>query len=150
MAQSLAKIYVHIVFSTKNRTPWITELIEKELYAYMSGVLKALQSPSLIINGMPDHCHIFARQSKNIATSKLIQELKGTSSGWIKNQGKEFRNFKWQNGYGVFSVSQSQEERLRRYILNQKEHHRKISFKEEFRMLLHKYKVVYDEKYVWD
>ena len=116
----------------------------------MAGTLRAINSPALIIGGISDHCHILTMQSKNIATCKLIEEVKKSSSKWIKTKGIEFRNFKWQNGYGAFSVSQSQREQLKQYILNQEEHHYQKSFKEEFRTLLKKYDVEYNEKYVWN
>ncbi len=150
MAQSLSQIYVHIVFSTKNRTPWIDANIKNELYAYMATVLKTHESPAIIIGGIADHVHILSRMSKNIAPAKLLEMVKKRSSKWIKTKGEKYVKFGWQNGYGVFSVSQSHVERVRKYIENQEEHHRRKNFQNEFRSLLEKYEISYDERYVWD
>lgn len=150
MGQSLCQVYLHIVFSTKYRTPWITEDIQPELYAYMATVFQTCESPAILINGMEDHVHIICYLSKNIAISKLLEMVKKRSSKWIKTKGEKLSDFQWQNGYGAFSVSQSHVERVRQYIRNQKEHHRKRTFQEEFRTLLKKYNVSYDERYVWD
>lgn len=150
MAQSLAKLYIHIVFSTKNREPWITHQIQSELFAYMAAILKSNQSPAIIIGGMPDHIHILCRQSKNIAPCKLIELVKKNSSRWIKTKGKEFHQFLWQNGYGAFSVSQSHINMVRRYIANQAYYHQRIDFKKELITLLEKYEVDFDERYLWN
>jgi REP element-mobilizing transposase RayT len=150
MAQSLSKIYLHIIFSTKKRHPWIVEKIQSELYAYMAAVLKSWDSPVIIIGGMPDHTHILSLLSKNHPVSKVIEQAKKKTSKWIKTKDKEFSNFYWQNGYGVFSVSQSQLGTVRNYIENQKEHHKRMSFKDEYRSFLKKYEIPYDERYVWD
>ena len=150
MGQSLCQVYLHIVFSTKYRTPWITEDIQPELYAYMATVFQTCESPAILINGMEDHVHIICYLSKNIAISKLLEMVKKRSSKWIKTKGEKLSDFQWQNGYGAFSVSQSHVERVTQYIRNQKEHHRKRTFQEEFRTLLKKYNVSYDERYVWD
>lgn len=150
MSQSLSKLYIHIVFSTKYRHPWISETIEPELYAYMASILKTCESPALIINGMPEHIHILSRLSKNYAVSKVVEQVKKKSSKWIKGKGKTFEQFYWQNGYGAFSVSQSQVEKVRKYIANQKAHHKKQPFQDEYRSLLQKYEIDFDEQYVWD
>ena len=150
MAQSLSKIYLHIIFSTKNRCPWIVEKIQSELYAYMATVLKSWDSPAIIIGGMPDHIHLLLLFSKNYSVSKVIEQAKKRTSKWIKTKGKEFENFYWQNGYGAFSVSQSQLDTVRDYIANQKEHHKHLSFKDEYRSFLKKYEIPYDERYIWD
>lgn len=150
MAQSLSKIYLHIIFSTKNRHPWIVEKIQSELYAYMATVLKSWDSPAIIIGGMPDHIHPLLLLSKNHSVSKVIEQAKKKTSKWIKSKGKEFENFYWQNGYGAFSVSQSQLDTVRNYIVNQEEHHKHLSFKDEYRSFLKKYEIPYDEQYIWD
>ena len=150
MSQSLTKIYIHIIFSTKGRNPWIIQSIQKELYAYIASILKGINCPALIVGGVMNHIHILNIQSKNISTSKLIKEVKASSSKWIKSKDKKFKNFSWQNGYAAFSVSQSLRKQVHQYILNQKYHHQKRSFKDEMRLLLKRYEVDYDEKYFWD
>ena len=148
MPQSLANILVHVIFSTKDRHPFITDAVRPGLHSYTAGVLKELDSPALIINSQPDHAHILCSLSKNLALCKLLEEVKKSSSKWIKPNGVP--SFGWQNGYGAFSVSQSNAAQVRNYISQQQEHHRKHSFQDEFRRFLEKYQVVYDERYVWD
>jgi putative transposase len=148
MPQSLANILVHLIFSTKERRPLIEENVRAGLHGYMAGILKEIESPALIINSVPDHVHILCVLSKNLAVCKLVEEVKKSSSKWMKTQGVPM--FAWQNGYGVFSVSQSNADSVRRYIENQAEHHRKVSFQDELRAFLDKHRVPYDERYVWD
>lgn len=102
MPQSLAKNLVHLVFSTKNRTPWLTDGIRRELYAYMAGILNQWKSPAIVIGGVADHVHILFSLSKNHALAKVIEEVKKGASKWLKQQSIEFRNFHWQAGYGAF------------------------------------------------
>jgi len=148
MPQSLANILVHVIFSTKERRPLIDDTVRAGLHGYMAGILKEIESPALIINSVPDHVHILCMMSKNIAACKLVEEVKKSSSKWMKTQGVP--SFAWQNGYGAFSVSQSGADQVRRYIENQPAHHRKTSFQDEFRRFLEKYRVQFDERYVWD
>ena len=118
------------------------------LHGYLAGVLKKIESPALIINSVPDHVHVLCAMSKNIAACKLVEEVKKSSSKWMKTQGVP--TFAWQNGYGVLAVSQSNAAAVRKYIGNQQVHHRKLGFQEEFRRFLEKHRVQYDERYVWD
>jgi putative transposase len=150
MPQSLSKLTVHIIFSTKNRKNFIKDTIKKELYSYMSGILKNHDSPCITIGGTQNHVHILCVQSKNYSMAKLIEEVKKSSSKWIKTMGNQYSKFRWQNGYGVFSVSQSNVEKVKTYISNQTEHHRKKSFTEEFRNFLKRYEMFFDERYVWN
>jgi len=150
MPQSLSKLYVHIIFGTKNRQALISGKVEEHLYAYIGSTLNTNESQPLKIGGKPDHVHILGLLSKNLSLSKLVEEVKKRNSKWIKTQGDEFESFAWQSGYDAFSVSQSQVESVSKYIAKQKEHHRKITFEEEFRDFLKKYQVPYDERYVWD
>lgn len=150
MGQSLVQNYIHIVFSTKYREPLILEKIENELFAYIGGICNELECTVLNVGGYLDHVHILCMLSKKIALMKLLALVKANSSGWIKTKGAEFINFYWQDGYGAFSVKHADIPIVSNYILNQKEHHSKKDFKTEFRTLLKKYEVKFDEKYVWD
>ncbi len=150
MPQSLSSILIHLIFSTKNREAFITPEIGTELYPYMASIFKAMKSPALSINGTADHVHTLFSLSRVIAIADLVEEVKTESSKWIKTKGREFRNFHWQNGYGAFSLGQSQVPELKRYIARQKEHHRRITFQDEYRKFLKLYGVDYDERYVWD
>ncbi|MFN0140699.1 MAG: transposase [Pyrinomonadaceae bacterium] len=151
MPQSLSQIYLHIVFSTKNHQPFIDESIQPELYAYMAKVLfEECGSPATIIGGVADHAHILLNLARTCAVAHLVEMVKKRSSKWIKTKGRRFSKFQWQTGYGVFSVSSSSVERVIKYIANQKEHHKKQEFKDEFRRLLEKHSIDYDENYVWD
>ena len=151
MPQSLAQIYVHIVFSTKNRQPF---LIEKDFrsrtHAYLCGICSNLGSPSLQTGGIRDHVHALCRLGKTSDVANLIRDLKRDSSKWVKEECPSLGGFYWQNGYGAFSVSPSHVEPLIRYIANQEEHHKKESFQDEFRRLCKKYGLEIDERYVWD
>ena len=148
MPQSLANILIHAIWSTKGRRPLISDNVRAGLHGYMAGVLKNLESPALIINSVTDHVHILCQLSKNVATCKLLEEVKKSSSKWMKEQGVV--EFTWQNGYGVFSVSQSNVDAVREYIKGQAEHHQKRDFMTEFREFCKRYDMPIDERYVWD
>ena len=150
MSQTLTSLLVHLVFSTKNREPLITTEVEPALFAYMGGILRNHQTRLLDAGGDRDHVHLLVSQSKNIALSNLLKEVKGDSSLWIKSQGRTFRNFHWQDGYGAFSFGRNDLPALQRYVSTQKEHHRKWTFKEELIWLLDENGVEYDERYLWD
>jgi putative transposase len=148
MSQSLANILIHAIRSTKDRHPLIPDDLRAGLHGYLSGILKNLESPALIINSVSDHVHVLCQLSKNIAACKLIEEIKKGSSKWMKENG--VREFAWQSGYGVFSISQSNADVVREYIEGQPQHHKKRDFKDEFREFCKKYNVALDERYVWD
>ncbi|MFZ1517826.1 MAG: IS200/IS605 family transposase [Ignavibacteriaceae bacterium] len=150
MGQSLVKNYVHITFSTKNRVPLISEEIEKELYSYIGGICKNLECYPIKVGGFYDHVHILTSLSKKIALMVLLEKLKANSSKWIKTKSDSLKKFYWQNGYGAFSVNPFEIDKVVSYIENQKEHHRKKTFQDEYRGFLKKYNVGYDEKYIWD
>jgi putative transposase len=151
MSQSLVQIYVHIVFSTKERRPFLQDpIIRGRMHAYLQGICEKQKSPSIAIGGVEDHVHILCRLGKTLDVSALIKALKQSSSIWIKSEFAKQRAFHWQNGYGAFSVSPSHVPALKEYIHNQEEHHRRESFQDEFRRLLKKYGIEYDERYVWD
>ncbi|WP_029036074.1 IS200/IS605 family transposase [Salinimicrobium xinjiangense] len=148
MGQSLSKLYVHLIFSTKNRHPFITSLYEDSLYKNISGIFKNLNSPVLAINSMPDHLHVLFILSKNSSLAGTVEEVKKSSSKWMKSQGCE--SFSWQIGYGAFSISQSNVEMVTKYIVNQKDHHKKFSFEEEVKDFMKKYEMGdFHEDYFW-
>ncbi len=124
--------------------------LKKDLESYIAGILINWECPCIEINAQPDHIHILLRLSRTISVSKIIEEIKKSSSKWIKLQVKELHDFAWQNGYGAFSVSNSRLKKVKRYILLQEEHHATFSFKEEFIRFLEKHEVEYDERYLWD
>ncbi len=151
MPQSLTQIYLHIVFSTKNRAPYLKEeQLRAKIHAYLAGICKNLESPALIVGGVEDHMHLLCRFSKNISVAHLLGELKRDSSKWIKTKSPDLGEFHWQAGYGAFSISPSHVEALKQYIANQEKHHRQETFQDEFRRLCRKYGVATDERYVWD
>ena len=137
------------MFSTKNRLSMITPNVESELYAYMGGVMKNLDSRCLAAGGTENHVHLLISQSKNIALSKLMEEIKKSSSKWIKTKDPALKTFAWQEGYGSFSIGQSQVEPVQQYIARQKERHKKETFEEGLVTLLKRYQVPYDERYIW-
>jgi putative transposase len=150
MGQSFVQNYLHIVFSTKYRQPLIHAPVEEELHSYLGGICNKLQCQSIKVGGYTDHIHILCMLSKKIALMKLMEELKSHSSKWIKTKGEGYHNFYWQDGYGAFSVRPSEIDVVINYIANQHQHHAKKNFQDEYRGILKKYKVEYNEKYVWD
>ena len=150
MPQSLSAILIHLVFSTKDREPFITTQIESELHPYMATVFREHNSPSLTIGGTTDHIHALFTLGRSIAIADIVEEIKTSSSKWIKTKGSEYRNFHWQRGYGAFSIGQSSVTTLKRYIANQKSHHRHVTFQDEYRKFLNRYEIDCDERYVWD
>ncbi len=150
MPQSLVKNYVHIVFSTKHRNDFIDVEIEEELFKYIASICKDFESTALQIGGTDNHIHILYLLSRKIALMKLVQEVKAHSSKWIKTKGNKYEHFFWQDGYGAFSVCKNNLETIKKYIRNQREHHKEIDFKNEFVKILIDNKAEYDEKYLWD
>ena len=151
MPQSLSHIYLHIVFSTKGHQRWIDDLIAPELYAYIAKVLHdECSSPAKIISGIEDHVHLLINLSRIQTVAHVVEMIKKRSSRWIKTKGGKYRDFGWQTGYGVFSVSHSAIPAVTRYIAEQRKHHAKHGFREEFLGMLNKHEMNYDEKYLWD
>ena len=148
MPQSLSKVYVHIVFSTKYRSTIIKDEIREELHSYIIGVLSNLGSYVNEIYANPDHVHILCFLPRTLTTAQLVSKVKTSSSKWMKTKG--VLNFAWQDGYGIFSVSSSNIASVEKYIRNQPEHHKKVEFKDELRRFLQEYKIDYDERYMWD
>ena len=149
MAQTLVSLLVHVIFSTKNREPFISPSLEPELFAYIGGILKNQNSRLLDAGGTADHVHLLISQSKNVSLSSLMKDLKKDSSFWIKTKGRQFDNFHWQDGYGAFSIGHSQIAALKKYISQQKEHHRKRTFQEELMAFFDEYGMEYDVRYLW-
>ncbi len=150
MPQSLVRITMHVVFSTKQRRALILDALAPGLHAYLGGILSRFDSPPLEIGGVGDHVHLLFDLSKKHGLVEVMRELKRGSSKWAKTQGREYADFYWQNGYGAFAVSQSQIEPVRRYIRCQLEHHRTMTFEDEYRRLLRLNELAFDERYVWD
>ena len=150
MPQSLAQVYLHIVFSTKSRKPFLKDNIREKTHAYLVGACSNLGVDAIRIGGVEDHVHLCCRMSRELTISKMIGELKRESSKWVKTQNELLGDFYWQSGYGAFSISPSHVDPLVEYIANQEEHHKRESFQDEFRRLCQKYKLEIDERYVWD
>jgi REP element-mobilizing transposase RayT len=148
MSQSFVQIYVHIVFHTKDNVKLIREDIENELYSYLGGILKNYKSIPFQIGGTSDHIHILCTLPKTMAPADLAEEIKKSSSKWIKTKGDHYKNFYWQDGYGGFSVSRSGIDAVKEYIQNQKKRHEKVSFMDEYKKLLEAYGIPFDERYL--
>jgi putative transposase len=147
MPQAVFKIRVHLIFSTKNRVPSIQPPASQELHKYLGGILSHYESTPIRVGGPTDHVHLFFLHGRKLAFCDLVEELKKTSSKWMKTMGVP--DFYWQNGYGGFEV-RCDDEPLIAYIENQVEHHRKQSFQDEYRAFLKEHGVKYDERYVWE
>ncbi|MBV8970344.1 MAG: transposase [Verrucomicrobia bacterium] len=149
MPQSLANLLTHLIFSTKNRESFLVDKdLRKRTHAYLAAVLNDLHCPALIVGGAKDHLHILCQLGRTNALSEVIEHIKVSSSKWLKTQGIE--KFAWQRGYGAFSISQSHVAEVIAYIENQEQHHERITFQEEYRLFLKRYRVPFDERYVWD
>ena len=148
MSQSLVNNVVHLVFSTKERRQLLRDMERGQLHAYITGILKNYRSPLMEINSVGDHVHILYAQSKNHPLAKILEQVKSSSSAWLKEQHAEYSDFAWQAGYGAFSVSHSHVEKVRLYIRSQAEHHRKEDFQTEFRRFCKKNGLPADERYV--
>jgi putative transposase len=150
MPQSLAKIYIHLVFSTKNRERVLPDGIRANLHAYMGGTLNGLGCSPIEINTEPDHAHLLFVMTRTESLSNVVGQVKKSANDWLRARDSAFTNFYWQGGYGAFSVSQSAVEEVREYIRNQRGHHQRVSFQDELRAFLKRYEIEFDERYVWD
>jgi REP element-mobilizing transposase RayT len=150
MPQSLSRVLVHLIFSTKNRARVLSPEIRAELFPYLSVVLNDHDCPSLRVGGVEDHVHLFFGLSRTHSISQIVEAVTTSSSKWMKTKGPQFVEFHWQAGYGAFSVSPSQAVNVTKYIVNQEEHHRVVSFQDEFRRFLERHGIAFDERYVWD
>lgn len=148
MSSSYCNLLYHIVFATKGREPWLTRAIRPGVHQYLGGAIRNENGIALIVNGTADHVHILAKLRQDKAISKTIGELKANSSGWISRTFKDAAGFAWQEGYGAFTVSESQVPKVRRYIETQERHHRTVSFLEELKVILRAHGLPFDERYL--
>jgi len=149
MAHTYTSILVHAVFSTSGRAPLLTDDLRPEMHAYLAGILRRLEAVPIIVGGATDHVHLLARLPADLVVSDCLRMLKTNSSRWAKQRWPQRRSFAWQGGYGAFSVSESKRGAVIRYIQDQQQHHRRISFQEEFLKLLTNHGVEFDERYIW-
>jgi REP element-mobilizing transposase RayT len=149
MSHTYTNILIHALFSTKDRRPSLVPEIRDETFGYLGGAVNALGGQSLLVNGPRDHVHVLFVQPRTLSVADVMEKVKANSSGWVKDRWADRRHFGWQAGYAAFSVSTSQVEQVKRYIRNQQEHHRKISFIEEVVAFLDKHGVPYDPRYVF-
>jgi len=151
MAQSLSRLWTHLIFSTKDRFPFLTDkILRREMHAYLAEMLRKHDCETLIVGGVEDHTHSLFALSRTHSIASVVKEVKRTSSGWIKDTSRKLSKFHWQGGYAAFSVSQSNLNDVIHYIENQEEHHKRVTFKDEYRAFFNAYGVEFDERYVWD
>ena len=150
MPQSFTSLHVHVVFSTKNRAPLITPDLQPRLYEYLGGILRSQGCRLLAAGGTPDHVHLLVSLSKQMSVSEAVRLIKSNASKWVHETFPERRDFAWQAGYGAFTVSFSNLERVKHYLAHQAEHHRTRTFQEEFVALLRRHRIEFDERYLWD
>ena len=150
MPQSLTKLYVHLVFSTKHRQPFLDDSIRPRVHGYLAEVVRDLSCPWVVVGGVDDHVHLLFDLGKQRTPIEIVEHTKRVSSKFVKTLGPDYASFCWQRGYGMFSVSPRDRYEVEAYVRNQEEHHRTRSFQEEYRAMLTRYGVVYDERYVWD
>ena len=150
MSQSYCNLLYHIVFSTKRHEPWVAPDTRSRLCPYMGGAIRNEGGSALIVNGTADHVHILARLRQDKPLSDVLRAIKANSSRWIHKKFPRLSDFAWQAGYGAFTVSESQLDKVHRYVLNQERHHQTFSFKAEFVSLLKAHGVEYDDRYLWD
>ena len=147
MSRTFTNLLTHVIFSTKDREPWIQSEIRSELHAYLGGLTRELKGKAYGVNGTNDHVHMLLSLPPNISTSDALRFIKSNSSGWVRAKGK--RPFAWQLGYAAFSVSKSNVAQVLKYVANQEQHHRRVTFKDELVDFLGKHQIVYDQRYIW-
>jgi putative transposase len=150
MPQSRSKVVIHVIFSTKDRYPWLDVNVRSRMHAYLATVCRSGGAEPFRVGGVADHVHLITTLPRSPSQAEMVEEVKKKSSKWIKELAPEYRKFYWQRGYGAFSVSPSHLDAALEYVERQEEHHRSRSFQEEYREFLRKYRVEYDERYVWD
>jgi putative transposase len=150
MSQSLSKVVIHVIFSTKDRHPWLDVNVRPRMHAYLATICRDAGAEAFRVGGMADHVHLVMTLPRTLSQAEMLEGLKATSSKWIKGLARDYRHFHWQRGYGAFSVSPSQLDAVLEYVDTQEEHHRDRTFQEEYREFLRKHGVDYDERYMWD
>ena len=150
MPQSFSQLYAHLIFSTKDRFPFLAAEIRHQVHGYLASLTRDLDSRFVVVGGVADHVHILFELPKSRTAVECVEVIKRESSKWIKTLGEPYRQFYWQSGYGLFSVGPLDRDVVERYVRNQEEHHRKETFQDEFRKFLTRYETAYDERYVWD
>lgn len=150
MAHAFTKLLYHLVWSTKERRPFIDEKLKERLFPYMGGIVRDLHGSAVIVGGTADHVHILARLPQTIALSDVVRDIKANSSGWVHGEWREHQEFAWQTGYAAFTVSASNQDQVFKYVERQEEHHRKRSFEDEFLALLQRHGIEYDPRFVFD
>ena len=150
MPQSLSRVILHIIFSTKNRELWLDSEVRPRMHAYLATICRDLDAEFVQVDGVADHVHLVTTLPRTLSQAQLIEQIKKLSSKWIKALDVRYRGFFWQRGYGAFSVSPSQLDSVLEYVDKQQEHHCQRTFQEEYRELLRKHGVDFDERYVWD
>jgi putative transposase len=149
MANTYTSLHYHLVFSTKDRERWIDPAIEQRIWEYLGGIARTNEMKALIVGGIEDHVHLLVGMKPTISVSHAVQQLKGASSKWIHETFLDLAAFNWQDGYGAFTVSKSQLPDVTSYLENQREHHRVRTFQEEYRALLDKHEIEYEDRYLW-
>jgi REP element-mobilizing transposase RayT len=149
MAHTYTSLLIHVIFSTSGRTPFPCDAIRLDVHAYLGGILRELDAIPIAIGGTADHVHLLTRLPANLALADCLRIVKTNSSRWVKERWPQQRKFAWQGGYGAFSVSESRRAAVIRYIRDQAQHHRRISFQDEFLALLKNHRVEVDERYLW-
>ena len=151
MAQSLARLWTHLIFSTKDRYPFLRDkTLRLEMHAYLAEMFRTYDCETLIVGGVEDHTHSLFSLSRTWPIASVVKEAKRTSSVWVKGVSRKLSKFHWQTGYAAFSVSQSNLVNVIRYIENQEEHHKRVTFQDEYRAFLNAYGIEFDERYIWD
>jgi putative transposase len=150
MAGKYLSLLVHFTWSTAGREPWLAEDMREDLYSYIGGIMRKKKAKLISAGGMFDHIHLYASMPSTISIADFVNAVKSNSSRWVHESRAQLRSFAWQEGYGAFSVSKSEEQRVVRYISNQESHHRKRTFKQELIVLLEKHGIEYDKRYIWD
>jgi len=150
MAHTYTDLIYHVVFSTKGRAPFVVEEIRARLWAYIGGIVRQMGGDALLVNGTTDHAHMLLHLPPTVAVANAVRDIKANSSGWVHDEWPARRDFAWRTGYGAFTVSESRRDSVLEYIAAQPEHHKVVSFKEEFLALLRRHKIAYDERCIWD
>ena len=151
MAQSLARLWTHLIFSTKDRFPFLTDaVLRRDMHAYLAEMLRHQGCETLIVGGVEDHTHSLFALSRTRTIANVVKEVKRTSSGWVKDASPKLARFHWQSGYAAFSVSQSNLVDVIGYIENQEQHHKRVTFQDEYRAFLNAHGIEFDERYIWE